>query len=422
MNTFSLLWIIFVSSPFMFGLLTKTDVSLLPFISSIIILIVYKAKVDYISIMCYFLGLFGILIAEWIHPSSSVLKGIIQFTGPFVYILALRAVLSRIPFRNVVIAFNKVLRCIFILYICSLILPGVAKLLSSILFINRVTSVEFIGRTYTTFLGEPSFSALIAMFFLLIVSIRKHYLDDVKLSTFYIDVGLALISLFGSKAGTAIVSILVFAPFFVQPIRKTFSNLVSLKLSRAFVMITFLLAIVLMAVFYSELSGSTSRFSSIIYLLVNEDFSIINLVGLDQSVAQRFLNIDIFLSSFPFDPRFVFGSSVNWYASHALDFAKSSSLLDYSSLYRTGYPYTAGQVSAVPILYFNYGILPIISLCALIFLPIANHFNKMFSTTIFLSSFLFLIICLFSGPSILFPPSYIAFFIVIYAEYTIQRS
>ena len=390
--------------PFLLGAITKTDTGPLFSFLAIVLVATYSEPLRKDMTFVSMTGAFGILLAYFLNPDISPFKPLYQFFTIF-FVLTSFGVLERY-FEGLCRLSLLLIRLLALTYVLSVLIPPLGHLLTSIAFVNR-SSISSLGRSSTGFMGEPSFAAIIFSGFVLILLIIKQKVPELTSKrSFRFDLLLIISACIFTRSFTSILLLLLlFIPFLLFPFIRSLSKLrLSKKTIYLVVPIIFIAAL---AVFFAYLSQASIRS---LYLASSFlSYGLDDAFLADTSIAQRFLNINVFLTNFPLSVDFLFGSTNTEYARVALDTISKSSI-NYNSLFVSSHPYHTAQVSAYPVLYFSMGLIPAVAYATLLYLYITSLRIKLLSSPYAISALLYLIASLFSGPSLVFPvPIFVIF-------------
>jgi hypothetical protein len=402
------LYVLSFLAPFIFGSITKTDVGPICIILAFLIVIIYAVPFRVSMIASTLIGVLGVIISCLSNADSFPFKEIMQFVGIFFILTSLRV------FKRHLASLCKFLlvsfRILAVTYILTAFSPALSNLLSVITFVNRSVSSSTI-RSATSFLGEPSFAAILfAGYIVISIAIRAGAPQLISKRSILADLALYISAALFTRSLTSVaVALAILSPFFIFAF---FRYLLILRIPKAFLGFLIIIAsacfILPQISFSPALTFSVRSIDLILKILSN---SSIDILMSDTSVAQRFLNIHIFLANFPFSVDFITGSTFSQYERVAYETA-SSSYFDYSSLFLSAYPYYTAQVSAFPALYFKTGLIPSLSYAVLLFLYISSFATRYFSCPCKISAIILLIISLTAGVSLIFPLPYLVIFVV----------
>jgi len=392
--------------PFLLGAITKTDVGPLFSILAIVVVVTYSEPLRKDMIFVALTGAFGIFLAYFLNTNISPFKPLYQFFAIF-FVLTSFGALER--YLEDLCRLSLVLiRLLAFTYVLSVLIPPLSNLLSSILFVNRF-SISLLVRSSTGFLGEPSFAAIIFSGFVLILLIVKQKIPELtSKKSFCFDLLLSISACIFTRSFTSIaILLMLFIPFLLFPFIRGLSKLRLPKKTKYLVVP--IISIAALPVFFRYLPQASIRSLSLISNFRND--GVVDAFLADTSIAQRLLNINVFLTNFPLSVDFLFGSTLTEYARVALDTASKLSF-NYNSLFISSHPFYAAQVSAYPVLYFSVGLIPAVAYATLLYLYITSFRIKLLSSPYSISALLYLITSLFSGPSLLFPmPIFVIFLI-----------
>lgn len=407
------LYVFSLFCPFLLGAITKTDVGPLFVVLAFVVVLKYSEPLRINMIVATLLGIFGILLACYINLTLSPVKYFSQFFGTL-FVLTSFGVLTR-RLEDLCRLSILLFRFLSVTYILSTLSPFLSDLLSQITFVHRSSSSVLI-RSTTGFLGEPSFAAhVFSGFILILLAIRQGAPELTSKKSFILDLCLCVSACISTRSATSLMLLSIIGlPLVFLPSLRTFSSFLFSKINIYIIGAILLLSFFPAAVPLASIR-SVSLFSNII---TNSGFDILLR---DTSVAQRFLNINIFLTKFPFSVDFLFGTTFSSYASAALETIHNSPF-NYSSLFISSHTYYTAQVSAYPVLYFTVGLIPAIAYAALIALYITSLRVKIPPTPLAMSAFLYLVFSVISGPSLIFPLPMFVVSIVLALERKVNTS
>lgn len=398
------LYVFSLFCPFLLGAITKTDVGPVFSILAVVVVASYSVPLRKDMIFVVLSSAFGIFLAWLLNPDLSPLKPLSQFFAIF-FVLHSFGVLKRY-FEGLCRLTLLLIRSLAFIYILAVLVPPLSNLLSAITFVNR-SSISVLVRSSSGFMGEPSFAAIIFCGFILILLTIKHKIPELTPSiSFRLDIFLCITGCISTRSVTSIVLLLILSfPFFLFTFVRALSGLRLPKKSKDLVFFIILISSLYIFLIYF-LQGSIRSLSLLSDFIGDGG---VNIFLADTSIAQRFLNINVFLTNFPFSDNFLFGSTFEVYARVALDTVRKSSF-NYDSLFISNHPYYTAQISAYPVLYFSIGLIPAVAYAALLYLYITSFSIKLLSSPYCIAAILYLIVCLFSGPSLIFPmPMFVIF-------------